>query len=112
VVVRGLTDHRWLERSEPHFKIESGEAVLHHQCVRCGRDIVTVVSTGTRHAVHVCALVFNRLDDTVTERWLSESCPGRRLASDDDDRKRLLTKIPVFSSRGLRAVQPRVRLAR
>jgi hypothetical protein len=36
-------DHKWQERSEPHLKIESGEAMLHHHCPRCSRDIVTVL---------------------------------------------------------------------
>ena len=84
--------HQWLERREPHLKIESGEAVIQHQCVRCGRDIVTVLSSGSRHAVHVSISCFYPLDDEVTERWLTEPCPGKRLPRDDDDRQRQVAK--------------------
>jgi hypothetical protein len=84
--------HQWLERREPHLKIESGEAVIQHQCVRCGRDIVTVLSSGSRHAVHVSMSCFYPLDDEVTERWLTEPCPGKRLPRDDDDRQRKVAK--------------------
>jgi hypothetical protein len=41
----------------------------------------------SRHAVYASVLCFYRLDDEVTQRWLSEPCPGKRLASDDEDRK-------------------------
>jgi hypothetical protein len=79
--------HQWLERREPHFKNELGEAVIQHQCERCGRDIVTVLSSGSRHAVHVSIFCFYTLDDEVTARWLTEPCPGKRLPRDDDDRQ-------------------------
>jgi hypothetical protein len=60
--------------------------------VRCGRDIVTVLSSGSRHAVHVSMFCFYPLDDEVTERWLTEPCPGKRLPRDDDDRQRQVAK--------------------
>jgi hypothetical protein len=81
-------DHRWYERREPHLKIETGAAVVQHHCGRCGRDIVTVLSSGARHAVYASVLCFYRLDDEVTERWLNEPCPGERLQSDSDDREK------------------------
>jgi two-component system, OmpR family, response regulator len=74
--------------------IESGEAVLHSHCVQCGRDIVTILSSGARHAVYISVFYFYRLDNEVTKRWLSEHCPGKRLASDDEDRTRLIPRIP------------------
>jgi hypothetical protein len=89
--------HQWLERREPHFKTELGEAVIQHQCVRCGRDIVTVLSSGSRHAVHVSIFCFYPLDDEVTERWLTEPCPGKRLPRDDDDRQVAKSSSPTLS---------------
>src|SRR5579862_3078870 len=76
-------EHRWHERREPHFKIESGEAVIQNHCGRCGRDIVTVLSSGARHAVYASAFCFYRLAREVTQRWLTEPCPGERLPTDD-----------------------------
>jgi hypothetical protein len=92
-------DHRWYERREPHLKIESGEAVVQSHCDRCGRDIVTVLSSGARHAVYTSTLCFYRLDWEVTQRWLDEPCPGKRLAIDYEDRKRLVNEIQVFQHR-------------
>ena len=72
-----------------YLKIESGEDVVEHHCCRCGRAIVTVLSSGRRHAVYASALCFYRLNDEVTQRWLTEPCPGKHLPGDDADRKRL-----------------------
>jgi len=80
-------DHRWEERAEPHLKLESGEVVAQHYCSRCDRDIVTILSSGKRHAAFASILCFYRLDDEVTARWLNEPCPGRRTLNDDADRK-------------------------
>jgi hypothetical protein len=88
--------HLWHERREQHLKIESGEAVVQHHCWRCRRDLVTVLTSGRRHAVNTEMFCFFRLDDEVTEPWLNEPCPGERLASDDEDRKRLTTKSVRF----------------
>jgi hypothetical protein len=85
---RTSADHQWHERREPHLKIETGDAVVQHHCDRCGRDIVTVLSSGARHAVYASVFSFYRLDDELTQRWLSEPCPGERLARDDKVRKK------------------------
>jgi hypothetical protein len=94
-----VDDHQWHESREPHLKIDSGELVLQRHCGRCGRDIVTVLSSGSRHAVHASMLCFYRLDDEVTKRWLIEPCPGKRLVIDDEDRKRLVSDVQTFQRR-------------
>jgi hypothetical protein len=81
-------EHRWHERREPYFKIESGESVIQNHCGRCGRDIVTVLSSGARHAAYASAFCFYRLAREVTQRWLTEPCPGERLPTDNEDRNR------------------------
>jgi hypothetical protein len=86
-------NHEWHERRESHLKVESGEAVMQHHCSRCGREIVTVLLSGARHAAYTSVLCFYRLDDEVTRRWLSEHCPGARLASDDEDRKKIASGV-------------------
>src|SRR5689334_18174027 len=83
-----LLDHQWRERREPHLTLESGEAVVHRHCERCGRDVVTVLASGKRYAAYASALFFRRLNNEVTIRWLSEECPGERPLSDEQDRKR------------------------
>jgi hypothetical protein len=97
--VRNSGNHNWEERKEPHLKLESGEAVVQHHCCRCSRDLVTVLSSGARHAVYASVLCFYRLDDEVTKRWLSEPCPGERLASDDEDRRKLNREAHPFVPR-------------
>ena len=95
-------DHRWYGRREAHLKIESGAAVVQHHCGQCGRDIVTILSSGARHAVYASVLYFYRLNDEVTQRWLSEPCPGKRLASDDEDRKKLDREVRPATFRELK----------
>jgi hypothetical protein len=95
--------HHWHERREPHFKIDSGEAVVHQRCRRCGRDMVTVLSSDTRYAVYVGAFVFYRLDDEVTKRWLNERCPGKRLEKDEDVRNEQIAKMLAQDERPERA---------
>jgi hypothetical protein len=45
--------------------------------------------------VVVSILSFQRLDDEVTRRWLSEPCPGKRLPSDDEDRKQRIVELRI-----------------
>jgi hypothetical protein len=74
----GASDnHDWHERSEPHFRLNSGETVVEQHCHKCGRKIAIVLSSDKRYAVYASVLYFYRLDDEVTRRWLSE----RALAS-------------------------------
>jgi hypothetical protein len=91
-----------VRRREAHLKIESGAAVVQHHCGQCGRDIVTILSPGARHAVYASVLYFYRLNDEATQRWLSEPCPGKRLASDDENRKKLDREVRPATFRELK----------
>jgi hypothetical protein len=88
-------DHRWLQRRPRRFELKSGESVFQRRCTQCGRDFVIEVSSGDRSAVGVSILSFQRLDDEVTRRWLSEPCPGKRLPGDDDDRTERTKELRV-----------------
>ena len=79
-----LDKHQWLERKGRQVEIESGQA-LQFRCVRCGRDFLKVLPSGSLYAVYVSIVSFFRLDDTVTARWLSEACPRKHLPGDDND---------------------------
>jgi hypothetical protein len=64
VKVKGETwnTHQWL--SNPRcLAIEPSNAVLHHHCVRCGRDFVSDPSSNGSYAVFVSAISFDRLQD-------------------------------------------------
>jgi hypothetical protein len=87
--------HQWLQRRPRHLELESGQSVFQRRCTRCGRDFVIEVSSGDRSAVVVSILSFQRLDDEVTRRWLSEPCPGKRLPSDDEDQKKRIEELRV-----------------
>ena len=67
-----LDEHEWLERKGRQVEIESGQALQFH-CVRCGRDFIKVLPSGSHYAVYVSIVSFFRLDDKVTARWLSET---------------------------------------
>ncbi len=88
-------DHRWLERKARHFELDSGQSIFQRRCTRCGRDFVVDRSSGARHAIHVSIFIFNLLHDEVTERWLREPCPGKRLPSDDGDRKKHAAELRI-----------------
>jgi hypothetical protein len=86
-------DHQWVQPR--HFELESGHSISQTHCIRCGRHFVFDTSSGTRHAVHVSIFSFARLSDEVTERWLYEPCPGKRLPSDDGDREKQIAKLLI-----------------
>ena len=89
-----LDEHEWLERKGRQVEIESGQALQFH-CVRCGRDFIKVLPSGSHYAVYVSIVSFFRLDDKVTARWLSEACPGKHLPDDNNDRMRQIAEIRV-----------------
>jgi hypothetical protein len=91
----GSNNHQWLELKPRRLEIEPGKLVLQRHCVRCGRDFVTDVLSGSSYAVLVSAISFHRLEDEITEQWLRELCLGKRLPSDDEDRNREIAKLPV-----------------
>ena len=95
--------HLWLAAPRP-IVIEFGQTVIQHRCARCGRDLVTNTSSGSLIAVFVSAISFHQLSDEVTERWLGESCPGRRLSSDEEDRSKRIAELKVLHDEGLMAV--------
>jgi hypothetical protein len=90
-------DHEWVQAHARLVKIESGETIFQHRCTRCGRDFITVLSSGRRYAVGVSILSFHQLDDEVSQRWLRQQCPSTRLSDDDEDRKRRVAELAVFS---------------
>jgi hypothetical protein len=94
--------HQWL--SDPRrLAVEPRNAVLHHHCVRCGRDFVTDPSSNSSYAVFVSAITFDELEDEVTKRWLGEPCPGRHLSPDDDDRTKIVAAFRVSNNVDLRS---------
>jgi hypothetical protein len=91
----GWNGHQWPQLNPRRVEIEPGKPVLQRHCIRCGRDFITDPSSGNRYVVFVSATTFHQLEDEVAERWLRELCPGRRLPSDDEDRKRKVAEILV-----------------
>jgi cell division septation protein DedD len=78
--------HQWLTGRPRDFELESGDSVRQSHCVKCGRDFLTDLSSGSRHAVFVSVLSLCRLHEEITQRWLREPCPGNRLPADARDR--------------------------
>jgi hypothetical protein len=96
-------DHHWLDKPR-HFHLESGQSIFQRRCVQCGRDFVIDESSGARHAVRVSIFSFHRLTDEVTQRWVGEACPGKRLPSNDVDREKEIAELRIQwdRSRGIR----------
>jgi hypothetical protein len=91
--------HQWSQPKPRRVEIESNKPLLQRHCICCGRDFVTDPSSGNTFAVLVSVTSFHRLAEEVTARWLKESCPGKRLQSDDTDRERKITELHVRAVR-------------
>ena len=88
-------DHRWFQPSPRRLELERGDSVFQRRCTRCARDFLVDRSSGLRYAVYIAAFSFHQLEDEVTQRWLSERCPGKRLPSDDLDRQKRATELRI-----------------
>ena len=69
------TTHRW---SEQKVSIK-GRPFLHRRCQICERDFARLLVETKWQAVHVGVLSLDFLDDEITQRWVSQDCPGRPL---------------------------------
>jgi hypothetical protein len=92
----GWNGHRWRDAYPRRLRVGEGTPVLHQHCVQCGRDFLMDLSSRRSRAVSISAVSFHQLDDAVTERWLRESCPGKHLQSDEEDRKSKIAELLVF----------------
>jgi hypothetical protein len=91
-----LGSHEWVWPHDRRVEVEPGYMVAHRQCKRCGRNFITILSSGDCHAVFVGAVSFYRLDDEVTERWLREPCP-RVLLPENGDQERRVAELRVLN---------------
>jgi hypothetical protein len=91
----GWNGHDWIEPKARLVRVATGYSVVQRRCARCHRDFIFTPSS-ERNAVFVSAVSFFLLDEEVTNRWVNLPCPGRRLLSDDDDRKRRIAELGVF----------------
>src|SRR5262249_57986949 len=66
------TTHLW---SEQQVSI-GGRTFFHRQCQICRRGFARSLDNGEWDSVHVGFLSFNFLDDEITQRWVTENCPG------------------------------------
>jgi len=94
--------HKWLTPETLRLNIY-GQWIRQRSCRACQRDFVELLESGEHYAGHKWGLDFDRLADKVTNRWLSQPCPGKPVAADAKDRKTL------FASPRGRVVQTRVK---
>ena len=91
----GWHGHEWVEPKARLVRVAAGCSVVQRHCARCHRDFIFTPSS-ERNAVFVSAVSFFLLDEEVTNRWVNLPCPGSRLLSDDDDRKRRIAELCGF----------------
>jgi hypothetical protein len=89
--------------------VEPNETVIQHHCARCGRDFVTDTSSNTDLAVFVSVVSFYQLNDEVTTRWLRDVCPGMRLSSDEEDRRKRIAQFKVVNDERFEVGMPQRR---
>jgi hypothetical protein len=78
--------HTWSKPQGRRLELEPGKPLIQWSCTTCQRHFVNEPATGDWYAAFPRMLDFERLD-SVSEQWLSEDCPGRQLASDQEARK-------------------------
>jgi len=106
--VNSLYSHLWSNGGPPRQITQDGRTVVHHRCVRCGRDFALELDGSGWHAIYVGLLRVELLAESVSRRWLAEKCPGLPLW--DKDREDRATRKdstrkrtePIPSGRPLR----------
>jgi hypothetical protein len=78
--------HVWADGDTPHQVKQDGRVVLHHRCLRCGRDFAQGLDGAAWQAVYIGIFKVELLADRVSDRWLREECPQRLLPDDDVSR--------------------------
>ena len=87
MILNRMDTHLWSDGSHPRQLQYDGRTILHHRCLRCGRDFAQGFEGRFNwEAVYVGIVSIERLSDSVTARWLAEECPGELRAADSDDR--------------------------
>jgi hypothetical protein len=80
--------HKWSRTLGQTVRV-GAKYLLHRSCVVCGRNFIVDLDSSDLWAVQVGALHFCRLELEVSERWRRESCPGKKLLSDENDKNAL-----------------------
>ena len=87
MILNRMETHLWSDGAGPRPVQYHGRTILHHRCLRCGRDFAQgFEGRPDWKAVYIGLLSVERLSDSVTARWLAEECPGVLLAADTEDR--------------------------
>jgi hypothetical protein len=75
-------EHSWSDGTKPHEIKQDGKVILHHRCIRCGRDFAKEEGDEFWRAAHVGLFRIEILPEDVNEQWIAEGCPGEMLAPD------------------------------
>jgi hypothetical protein len=79
-----LQTHSW--SAIPRKIFQDGRTIAHQRCIKCGRDFGFELDGSGWHAVYIGVFRVEHLDEEVSGRWLSETCPRQVLPADDLDR--------------------------
>ena len=72
--------------TKPQRIVLNGLELFLSHCQLCGRDFVRTGGTHHWYAAYIGVFSIDVLPPEISERWLSEPCPGERCASDEVDR--------------------------
>jgi hypothetical protein len=70
-----LKTHLWTDNEPREIKIE-GKLIFHHHCRQCGRDFAREASQMDWKAVYIGTFSLKFLDNSVSQQWVAEPCPG------------------------------------
>jgi hypothetical protein len=79
-----LHTHAFSDDSDgPLIFDQDGKSIYYHRCSRCGREFGMGLNGGGWQAIHVGLLRIDLLAESVSDRWLSEQCPGQPMWDQD-----------------------------
>jgi hypothetical protein len=98
-VAENWQSHTWVLKRGEEFLSAARIRLRKFECRVCGRAFAADETGDKKWAIDQygeeqievdgARLPYPALRPEISDRWLAESCPGERLARDDEDRKRL-----------------------
>jgi hypothetical protein len=79
----GLETHLWIGNHSRQIKID-GEPIVLYRCPLCTRDFSREPGKPNWRAIYVSTFRIAFLPDAVSQKWLSEPCPGRPQQSSEE----------------------------
>ncbi|HTW86502.1 MAG TPA: hypothetical protein VMD75_00725 [Candidatus Binataceae bacterium] len=86
-VMEPSSTHTWLLPKGRKLNIVPGTPLVHRLCTSCQRNFVHDLNKNEWYAAFPRMFDFERYDDEISARWLTEECPRTCVTFDEEARK-------------------------